>query len=301
MYVNDHESQYGQDRSPRTRSSGCTWTSGANGADASTGGRVDPEPDVVLATVARHEETNPMSPGWSLDDLALAMSRLSVPFVTRSGTWSQLRADHDHGYYIVLQGDSDVFPSGCSGAFDGDHAIGIHPDDSSDDWLIDDPICDASRRETESVLERYATKFSGSSTIRYGVFTRPVPGSEGEMGPTFVITGAPIGKATTISPISIIPTEGSDWDPIPVGTVRNVYAVAEITAGLGDDADRYEGQEAYVVDVPDGAPGSVGLLLASACTYRAFPTGGDTTGDVAARDEQWRAWLLAGSPGSEEG
>lgn len=175
-YVNRHESQYQPGASSRTRKSGCSWTSAANGADAATGGRIDPEPDAVLAKVKISEETSPRTPGWSLADVELAMKRLGVPFDERSGRgWDAVVAAHKAGLYIVLQGDSDQFGNGtCSGDFDGDHAIGVHPaEDRLGRWRIDDPICPGARYESPVVLRRYAEKFL--KAVRFGVFTTPVP------------------------------------------------------------------------------------------------------------------------------
>lgn len=174
-YAPTHHSQYEPGSSGRTRVSGCSWTSAANGADASTGGRLDPTPDQVLALVAPSEETNPLTPGWSLQDVDLAMSRLGVPFEIRSGQgWTGVIAALDAGLYVVLQGDSDRFADGCSGAFDGDHAIGVHPDrDSAGLQRIDDPICPTARFERRAVLRAYAEKFEPS--VSFGVFTTPVP------------------------------------------------------------------------------------------------------------------------------
>lgn len=174
-YTNHHTSQYGP-WSAITRTSGCTWTSASNGIDAQSGGKVTKTPDQVHALVQNHEETSPATPGWSLADLDLAMSRINVGFTVKNGAgWSAVRAAHDAGYYIVLQGDSDVFAnSTCSGAFDGDHAIGIHPNENEfGQWRIDDPICATSRYELPSILERYAEKLAPS--VRFGYFTTPVP------------------------------------------------------------------------------------------------------------------------------
>lgn len=175
-YRNDHVSQYDPGCSAITRSSGCTWTSGRNGADAATGGMVDITPDQVKAKVKVSEETDPDSPGWSLQDLDKAMSRIGVPFDPRNGQgWDKLKDARRVGQYIVLQGLSAEFGNHtCSGAFNGTHAIGIHPDTNGQGlWRIDDPICPTSRYESESILRRYAERFSRS--VAFGVFTTPVP------------------------------------------------------------------------------------------------------------------------------
>lgn len=177
-YVNEHESQYGAGRSARTRSSGCTWTAGCNGIDAATAGRIDPEPDLLLSKLARSEETNPTTPGWSLDDLRRASGRMGVQLLDATGTgWLNVVAKHELGYYIVLQGDSDRFGDGsCSGVFDGDHAVGIHPITVNGRWLIDDPICPTARYETPATLRAYATKLYAS--VRFGYYIPPVPRQE---------------------------------------------------------------------------------------------------------------------------
>lgn len=172
-YQNEHECQF--DYSQRTSESGCTWTSVSMGVDAQSGGKLDPSPDTVLSKVSRAEETNPKTPGWSLGDADLAMQRMGVPFVVKAGQgWSAVRAARKAGLYIVLQGDSDRFPDGCSGKFDGDHAIGVHPDDFADGrWRIDDPICKAASYRPEAQLRAYAEKFVPG--VSFAVFTRAVP------------------------------------------------------------------------------------------------------------------------------
>ena len=125
-YLNPHVTQY--DGSAQANEN-CTTASGANGANAATGGKVARSGAQIRALVSRAEETNPNESGWSLPDLILAMKRLGVPFANRSGFgWAEVQKAHAAGLYLVLQGDSDRFGnSTCSGAFDGDHAIGVHP------------------------------------------------------------------------------------------------------------------------------------------------------------------------------
>lgn len=186
-YVNEHQSQYDPGLSQTTRSSGCTWTSGANGVDAATGGRLSLTPDQVHAVLSSSEETSPSTPGWSLPDLDKAMARLGVGFAIGSGGWAELEAKHDAGFYVVIQGDSDQF-SGltCSGDFNGDHAIGAHPDEDSDgDWRIDDPICPGARFEGTKGIRAYAEKFARTigtyPALSWGYFTDAVPLEGGDM------------------------------------------------------------------------------------------------------------------------
>lgn len=180
-----HRSQYDEDCSYTTRVYGCVWTSLATGCDATSGGRFQPSPDKVHSMVARSEETDPNNPGWSLPDARLAASRLGFGFTNRTGDgWDTLIELSDQGHYILCQGDSDQFGSEtCSGAFDGDHCIGIHPDHKVVNGVrfrkIHDPICGSSRYARESVLHRYASDLD--INIRFGVFNGlvPVVGSTG--------------------------------------------------------------------------------------------------------------------------
>jgi hypothetical protein len=107
------------------------------------------------------------------------MAELGVAFDNRTGQgWSAVVSALDAGQYVELQGDSDRFSDAtCSGEFDGDHAIGVHPafrvvSGRRQRW-IDDPICPTGRWEYESVLHAYASKLIPS--IGFGVFTVPVP------------------------------------------------------------------------------------------------------------------------------
>lgn len=176
IYRNPHRSQYDPGQSTRTRRQGCTWTTGANGANASTGGAKDRTADGILELVRPEQETSPQTPGWSLADLALAMQRLGVPFAVRSGAgWAAVIEALDDRLYVALQGDSDVFSNAtCSGDFDGDHCIGLHPDrDAEGRQRLDDPICPGARYGNRSVLRDYAQKYNAK--VSFGVFLRPVP------------------------------------------------------------------------------------------------------------------------------
>jgi len=168
-YLNRHISQF--DGSAK-QGSNCTPATGANGLAAVTGGTIVRTGAWVRGKVKPSEETNPLTPGWSLQDLDLAMSRVPTFFDIHGGEgWDKLLSAHRAGYYIALQGDSDVFGnSTCSGAFDGLHCIGIHPAENGPLWRIDDPICKAARWESPTVIRRYAEKLHYS--ILFGVFAR---------------------------------------------------------------------------------------------------------------------------------
>lgn len=175
-YSGAHRSQLAPGSSARLRSMGCTPTSLANALRCATGGAIDLSGDQVLAKVKLSEETNPASPGWSLDDAQLAAKRIpgAPPFAVHQATWGFVEASLRSGYGIVLQGDSDQFIGGCSGAFDGDHCVFVHPDVLVTGQRLGDPICANWRAERLDVLQKYAVKLSGLS-VRYGTFTQPIP------------------------------------------------------------------------------------------------------------------------------
>lgn len=174
LYEGPHRTQF--DGSPK-EGEGCTPTSGANGARAATGGKVDMTGGQVRALVKSAEETDPFTKGWSMPDLDLAMSRVKpnpVPFVIGTGGWEGVREARASRKMVVAQGISAEFPNGtCSGVFDGAHCVAIHPDINGSLWLLADPICKRRRWETEATLRRYASSFRQS--ISFGVFTSPVP------------------------------------------------------------------------------------------------------------------------------
>lgn len=179
LYVNPHSSQYQLGASTITRTAGCTWTTGANGIAAVTGGRNQPTPDQIHGLLDRTEEVAPTTPGWALADLKKAVARYGMQLEDHSGEgWDALIAALDDGHYVAAQGDSDVFSSAtCSGDFDGPHCIGIHPKKKVElgvTWRwIDDPICKTGRWEREDVLRRYVEKLW--ATGRFAFFTQRVP------------------------------------------------------------------------------------------------------------------------------
>ena len=276
-YEPRHEWQYAAANTARTRTSGCTWVSGAIGLDASTGGRLDPPPDAVVSKVLRSEETNPDTPGWSLADLRLAVQRLGGRFDVRSGAgWAGVRAARELGLFVVLQGDSDRFPGGCSGAFDGDHAIGLPPGPMDDaTWAIHDPICRDRTRQAESVLRAYAEKLSPG--VLFGVFPDPVPG--GYSVDVYSVPGLVVANAPAGTPYYADPEGGTELGRT---AVERTYVLVGQSAPVGPGR--------YLVDGQGDEPsGRMRWIPASSLTGRQDVT--------AARDAEWRAWLLAGSPG----
>jgi hypothetical protein len=179
LYVQPHLSQYDPGASFVTRTAGCTWTSVANGIAAISGGRYKPTPDAIHALLPNSQETNPTTPGWSIDDAVKAAGRFGVSLVKRSGDgWDAVENAHNTGHSLILQGDSHQFPNNtCSGAFDGAHCIHVHPRTKVENgityWWIDDPICPEGRWADKNTLRKYAEFFAPS--ILFAVFTQPVP------------------------------------------------------------------------------------------------------------------------------
>lgn len=178
--IGRHRSQYEAGASLVTRHSGCTWTSVATGIGTVTGGDREPSPDTIHQLVPRDQEVNPTTPGWAIPDAVKAAARYGMTLQDMTGDgWSGLGAATDAGRYCIVQGDSDQFgDSTCSGKFDGDHCIGIHPNAKSDEqgrllrW-INDPICPDGRWERDDILRRYAEKLS--DRVRFAAFLQPVP------------------------------------------------------------------------------------------------------------------------------
>jgi hypothetical protein len=132
---------------------------------------------------------------------------------------------------------------------------------------------------------------TGGASMVLFTTTHPQPLEGSDMGTQFTVTSPPIGKATTTKSIGIIPTEGGDYVPVESGYVRNVYAESPVVDGP------YAGSAAYLVMLPQSDK-SMGLLLASACTYVPNPVPepapGDCAAEVKARDAAWQEALMNG-------
>ena len=179
-YLNPHRSQY--DGSPNQYTN-CTPTAVANAANAATGGAYNKTGGQVRSLLRSWEETTPGG-GWSIWDADKAMGKVGIGFINasmsgRSSTvgWNALINVLESGHSVVLQGESSAFSDKtCSGTFNGDHCIHIHP--ASRDlpagrqrW-IDDGVCKEGRWEFESTLKNYAMRYNTS--IRFGYFTDKV-------------------------------------------------------------------------------------------------------------------------------
>ena len=175
-----HRSQYDPDSPPITRHEGCGPTTVANGANATTGGKVSRTAAQVHALIPKADETDPNTPGWSVVDMVRAAAKLGVPLEDRTGDgWAAVVAAWNAGLTVALQGDSDQFSDAtCSGTFDGNHVVLVSPATRLVGLLrqrwVDDPICKLTGRwEYEYVLHRYASKFKVA--IGFGAFLTRVP------------------------------------------------------------------------------------------------------------------------------
>ena len=165
----------------------CTPTTGANQLIATSGGKIIRTGAQIRSLVLRREESDPTQPGWSQYDLALAMKRVypSQPYAIRNGFgWDDLVKDHEAGFYLAVQGDSDQFSAPkCSAAFDGDHCIGVHPatridpDTGREQWWTNDPICPTGGWRFRKDIYDYAMKLGEKYGVDlfWGHLSKPVP------------------------------------------------------------------------------------------------------------------------------
>lgn len=202
-----HRSQYDPDSSTSTRREGCGPTTVANGANASTGGKISKTGQQIHNLLPKYQETDPSTLGWSIPDQIKAAAKIGVPMENRSGQgWSALLTALNHGLYVALQGDSDRFGnSTCSGDFDGDHDIGVSPSTRLVSGLrqhwINDPICPSGRWEYDYVIRSYAVKLS--ATIRFAIFTHPVPKYAAPAPVTVTLRYGGVKIARTVKKISV--------------------------------------------------------------------------------------------------
>jgi len=174
LYQGAHRRQFDGGRLAKQN---CVPTSLADAADQSTRGRISRTGSQVRALVGIREETNPTTPGWSLQDADLAAKRLGVELTPAAGPWSSVVAVRAQGRGVIVQGLSSVFTEGCSASFDGGHCVYLPPLDHSDGrWRLGDPLCPDWRWETPTVLARYAAKLAGPGRALYA-YTALIPKS----------------------------------------------------------------------------------------------------------------------------
>jgi len=269
----------------------CTPTAGAMAADQATGGRIRRTGSTMRALIPRSQEQNPATPGWSIVDLDTAMAKLGIPFTTAYGhTWTELVTLHVAGHGIVMSGDSDQFTSGCSAAFDGDHAtyLPAAPADAEGLWRLGDPICHDPARwtyQSPSAIRRYMEKFgrrlfgtTNPQKISFG-YTAVVPQLE-EDNPMLPITDAtphtldiaPGKQLYDLNGTPLVKVSVAQPDIYSPFTSGVYYAVRVVTAGIP--------QLLLVkrVDATDVRP------------YSGFSQG-DVEIAVAANEAKWERWV----------
>lgn len=196
LYQGTHQSQF--DGGPFDDEN-CTPASLADLIRAMSQGQDDRTGSEVRSLVRPDEETNPTTPGWSLNDADLAASRAGVALTVQNGaTWSTLLTRRNEGRFLLVQGMSSVFTSGCSANFDGGHCVALPPLDHSDGrWRLGDPICQDWRWELESKLEQYAAAFAGAGRANFAYSDRVPPGLPDTSGGDDAVTiVTPIGSRT---------------------------------------------------------------------------------------------------------
>lgn len=281
-YLGAHRSQY--DGSALARQN-CAPTTLANALHSTMMGAINLTGGQVRAKVANAEETNPATPGWSLEDMRLAASRIAgaPALVIRTAAWTEVERLRALGFYVLLPGDSDRFPDGtCSGAFDGNHMAGLHPNGAI---TLGDPICPSWRTETPATIRAYAEKLGGA-TFRFATLAIPVPLMEANMRSVTTLVGlaAPNPRRFTIPPNTTV----NGYDPAQPGVVVRTFktgalassASADATASVAwyDTATPPAPRGSGFLRVAPGIPGGVlaGLLIV-ASLVTLDPAAGDTS------------------------
>lgn len=226
-YVQPHVCQFD---GSSDQGSACVPTSCANGVAASTGGARRPAGVTIHRLIPQSEESDPHVPGWSIVDADRAMAKIGIPFTIgdSSNGFDHLTASHNSGHYVILQGDSDHFSNAtCSGAFDGDHCVGIHPRETVingvEHWWLDDPICKTGRWERPAVLKAYAADFAARvGGWRWGQFDHIVPQTS---------VAVPVPPAVTLR-YGGVASHGTKIIRVPAGRYANVRTRPTSAASL---------------------------------------------------------------------
>jgi hypothetical protein len=226
-YVQPHVCQFD---GSSDQGSACAPTTLANGVAAVTGGARRPAGVTIHRLIPKSQETDPSVPGWSIIDCDRAMAKIGVAFSIgdNNSGFDPIVASHNSGHYILLQGDSDHFSNAtCSGKFDGDHAVGVHPNEKIisgvEYWWLDDPICKTGRWERPAVLKAYAADFAARvGGWRWGQFDHVVPQSGAPAPKPPAVTLKYGGKAS----------HGTKRIKVPAGRSANVRTRPTTSAPL---------------------------------------------------------------------
>jgi hypothetical protein len=155
-------SQYGDNTeghtTPHSEGYNCTCASAGMAMDFHTaGGKVKKGGDM------RHNCPDNVE-GTDLYDMRAAWEHYGQSLSIRSGQgWGEVMDCLREGRGVILQGMSSAFGSGCSAAYDGAHAIYVHPEKNAEGkWLMGDPICSGWQWKSADILKEFAQRFSGS-------------------------------------------------------------------------------------------------------------------------------------------
>ena len=257
----------------------------------------------VWAGDLRHAPGQPdMTGGTDLWDVEKAWEHYGQDLDIRSGDgWTGVRRDHDAGRALLLTGEGNV-PG--SATFDGAHAIVVLPELRDDGyWLMADPLSSGPEWVTEGSLREWAERLQLS--VNYARTAAHPPSTEAQD----MAMSAAAGISSTVRADA---PAGLDWFKDANLTERGGAFAQDATVvfignPIGEKAEG--GSRAVVVNTGnlygDGSvrPSVVYVAADAVRTHSVPPPAGNVEEAVAeaiaANNAEWRAWLLAESPGSE--
>jgi hypothetical protein len=283
--------------------SNCTMTAAALAFAYATGDKSGP-----WGGDMRHHQDD-LSGGTDLYDADTAFNRLGQNLDVLIGDgWAALKAKRNEGRAIIVQGEGNV-PG--SESFDGGHACCIGLETASDGkWLWGDPLASGWQWVTESSIRDWAENLSSGI---YFACTKvaPMPGgsepppTEGgsDIMQTFYVpttpqlasveTGAWLYQNSGLdsNPANIQVTPGRDMPY--VGKTGDAYIVAYVKSDGTRTDDAYW---VKLADVSGTKPDPDATGDCPDCPEPVDPTA-EIEAAVLARDAEWQAWALEGSPG----
>jgi hypothetical protein len=244
----------------RQANSNCTCASLAMMLNAVSDGAIDHTGSTVRDLVKHQEETDPTSPGWSLHDVDLAVSRIQAKGhmagihspAPKQRNWASLKFLRAEGRGILIQGDSDRFPNTtCSGAFDGDHATYISPLNHTDGrWRLGDPICSKWRWETEELLRAYAEKFAGPTDLHYR-YSDPIPFIQTPQTFIWSAAEAHLGNLTIAGPRTYLLFSDNSLERVDPPFPKRAFGPVTLLAPFNGRTNAADRRKGYLIG--DGA------------------------------------------------
>lgn len=200
----------------------CWATIGAEAVDFGTGGKVKPTPPQFRIASGNTRRAGNVS------DIVRGCAHFGVTMIEVDGIgWARVMARSNRGEFIALATDYDQIPDSksCMPSFDGGHMIGILPDTLGPAGMIgyDDPLCPASKRIDNAVLQAAGEKIVRQNTqLKSGViagFVKPY-----------------------VAPVPVPPVP---VDPKDVQIAALTAQVASLTTQLGTANDELDDWSAY--------------------------------------------------------